>query len=106
MGIAEASQENEFWKAVCDVAVRAVRREGLPPFIAYAVTTGDAATAETVGTVTTNQVAVWLDGVAQTTENKQSVVLPYGVAAPAAGQLWMVLNPNFSGPSILLLRVA
>lgn len=81
-------------------------REALPPFIAYAVTTGDAATQETVQGVTTNQVAVWLDGVAQTAENKVSVILPYGVTAPAAGQLWLVLLPNFSGPGVLLLRTS
>jgi hypothetical protein len=95
----------DFWRSVKEMGGQGAR-DALPPFCAYAITTGDAATSETVGTVTTNQVAVWLDGAPQDAANKVEVVLPYGVSAPAAGQLWLVLLPNFDGPGVLFLRLS
>lgn len=56
--------------------------------------------------VTTTQVTVWLGGMAELTDNKVTVVLPFGLSNPAAGQLWLVLMPNFSGPGVMLLRLA
>jgi len=94
-----------FWETVRKVAERAAR-DAAPPFIAHAVTTGEAPTPVTVGDTTTYTVPVWLNGVAQTEENKTAVTLQHGQAAPGAGELWLVLLPNYQPPGVLLLRLA
>lgn len=97
--------DQALWQLVREHA-RAVVADAAPPFISYGITTGDPITTETVAGVTTNQVTVWLDGLPQIAENKRNVTLPFGVAAPGAGELWLVLLPNYTPPGVLLLRTA
>lgn len=94
-----------FWDTVRKVAERAAR-DAVPPFCAFAITTGEAATAVTVGEVTTYTVPVWLNGVEQTPENTTAVTLQHGQAAPGADELWLVLLPNYQPPGVLLVRLA
>jgi len=98
-------QEDRFWDRVERAAAKTAS-EAAPPFIAYAVTTGEAATAVTVGEVTTYTVPVWLNGVEQTPENTTAVTLQHGQAAPGADELWLVLLPNYQPPGVLLVRLA
>lgn len=98
-------QEDQFWETVERTAAKAAR-DAAPPFVAYAVTTGDSPTAVTVGGVTTYTVPAWLNGAAQTPENRTAVALQHGQAPPGAGELWLVLLPNYQAPGVLLLRLA
>lgn len=98
-------QGEEFWRLVQEHAARAARGAARP-FVSFAVTTGDASTTDTVESVTVTQVAVWLDGVDQVADNKVNVILPYGQADPGAGELWLVLLPNYEPPGVLLTRLA
>lgn len=99
------SAEEQFWQLVKEYGALGAQK-AMPPFCAYAVTTGDPATQETVGTITTNQVRVWLNGDPQTEANKVNVTLFHGEVAPGANELWLVLLPNFRPPGLLLRRIA
>jgi hypothetical protein len=99
------AQEERFWETVQAYASQAARKAA-PPFIAYAVAAGGASTAVTVGAATTYTVPMWLNGVEQTEANKTQATLQYGQTAPAAGELWLVLLPNYQAPGVLLLRIA
>jgi len=99
-----AQDLDAFWETVRRVAEQAAR-DAAPPFVAYAITTGEPATV-TVGGVTTYTVPVWLNGAAQTAENKTAVTLQHGQAAPGADELWMVLLPNYQASGVLLVRLA
>lgn len=94
-----------FWDTVRKVAERAAR-DAVPPFCAFAITTGEPATAVSVGGITTYTVPVWLNGAEQTAENRTPVALQHGQAAPGPGELWLVLLPNYQPPGVLLLRLA
>lgn len=96
---------DEVWRVILEMAKQAVPG-AVPPFCAYAVTTGEAAQSETTGSVTVQQVPVWLNGVSQTEANKTMVVLPHGVPVPGAGELWLVLLPNFAPPGVLAFRLS
>lgn len=100
-----AEKLDAFWQTARRVAERAAR-EAAPPFIAYAITTGEPATAVTVGEIITYTVPVWLNGAAQTPENMTAVTLQHGQEAPGPGELWLVLLPNYQSPGVLLLRLA
>jgi hypothetical protein len=97
----------DFWRMVRENGGQGAL-DVLPAQCAYAITTGDAATQETVGTVTTNQVTVWLNGAPQDADNKAAVVLPYGALAPGAGELWLVLWTAWPRQEngVLLLRLS